>query len=246
MWGHANIKGFIINCIYSFIFTGSYYHFWFFPALIFSVVSTTLIFRIGLKKAIIPLSIVLYIIGCLGCSYYKLGIHIPILGNLYTNAHFTVIRRVILMAFPFFISGYTVFKIKNSVSKNSQTKKPIFFWIISFICWLAEIEIVRYFGLQANIVITFGLYLLVISTLLTLLNHPLPKYNKLSHQSRMLSNFTYYSHPLFITCLSAIFSNFFHIEISQTPLFVLTVLITCIFSLIICKFNNKYINLFVK
>lgn len=42
-WGHTSIKGYIVNCLMSFFISGSHYHFWFFPALIFSVCAVTLL-----------------------------------------------------------------------------------------------------------------------------------------------------------------------------------------------------------
>ncbi|MCM1458720.1 MAG: acyltransferase [Bacteroides sp.] len=110
--GHLDLKDFLIKSIYQFIVTGSHYHFWFFPALIFAVCFTTLLFKFKCNKLCIPLSIFLYIIGCLGCSYYEIGTKIPILQNLFLSSHFNLIRRVLLMGVPFFISGYLVYKIK--------------------------------------------------------------------------------------------------------------------------------------
>ena len=37
----------------------------------------------------------------MGESYYEIGIQIPLLGNMYKLSNFTIIRRVLLMGFPF-------------------------------------------------------------------------------------------------------------------------------------------------
>ena len=91
------MKSFLQGCIYRFVVTGSYEHFWFFPALIFSVCLTTLLFKVGSRKMLIPLSIFLYIIGCLGCAYYNLAVQLPGLGSLFSFSQFNLIRRVLLM-----------------------------------------------------------------------------------------------------------------------------------------------------
>ena len=83
VWGHNNLKGFLAHCIYTFTVTGSHYHFWFFPALIVSICLVTLVYRIGLQRFLLPTSIVLYIIGCLGCSYSAVGHLVPGLSWLY-------------------------------------------------------------------------------------------------------------------------------------------------------------------
>ena len=88
-----SITTFIKDCVISFFVTGSYYHFWYFPALIFSVCVVTLLYKMKGIKLLLPVSILLYIIGCLGCSYYSIGNKIPILGELYSNPHFYIIRR---------------------------------------------------------------------------------------------------------------------------------------------------------
>ena len=241
-WGHLNPKNFITSCVIQFIITGSHYHFWFFPALIFSVCCTTLIIKIVFKKILIPLSIILYTIGCLGCSYYEIGITIPILGKLFTFSHFNLIRRVLLMGFPFFICGYLVYKIKEKVIHVTTNKKLLLTWFAVVAIWLLEIYIVRILEWQTNIIITFALYPLVIITLLILLKNPLPQYKLLSAKSRVLANFTYYSHPFCIMCLGFLANNILHINLTETPIFILTTVLTCLGGFIIYKWNNKLVN----
>lgn len=64
-WGHTNLKGFVAHCFYSFTVIGSHYHFWFFPALIVSICIVTLVYRGGLQRFLLPISIILYITGCM-------------------------------------------------------------------------------------------------------------------------------------------------------------------------------------
>lgn len=53
-----------------------------------------------------------------------------------------------------------------------------------------------------NIVLTFGLYPLVLSTLTVLVQNPLPKLQGISDTSRKLANFTYYAHPALILLIN--------------------------------------------
>lgn len=239
-WGHLNLKGFVVNCVYTFIITGSHYHFWFFPALIFAVCFSTLLFKIKCQKLIIPLSILLYIIGCLGCSYYEVGINIPVLGNLFTLSEFDLIRKVFLMGFPFFASGYFVYKLKEKIVSTTSNKKLLLIWIVTTIVWLLEICLVLKLKIESNIVITLGLYLLVVVTLLNLLQNPLPKYKQISNKCRVIANFTYYSHPLcmeLFRCLEN--KNILSAPVTETPMFFITVGLTLAGGLIIYKCNNK-------
>ncbi len=239
--GNLNLKDFIVNSVYSFIITGSYYHFWFFPALIFAVCFTTFLFKIKCDKVLIPLSIFLYIIGCFGCSYYEIGIQIPILRNLFLSPHFNLIRRVLLMGVPFFVSGYLVYKIK---SRNITMNKLLCGEVMAVAIWLVEIYIVRMLKWEVNIIVTFGLYLLVTVTLLILLENPLKNtmLSQISNGCRTLANFTYYSHPFFILCLSVLGNHFLHMNITATPMFFLTVISTFVVGFIIYKLDNRFLN----
>lgn len=120
---------FFRNIIYRFVFTGSWFHFWFFPALIFAVCFSTILFKINCGRLLIPLSIIAYTIGCIGCSYYELGINMPVLKDLFALENFDLIRRILLMGFPFFASGYLVYKIEKKSKKIIVNKYLLCIWL---------------------------------------------------------------------------------------------------------------------
>lgn len=119
-------------------------------------------------------------------------------------------------------------------------------WIVSVAIWLIEICSVRILKCENNIIITFGLYLLVITTLWILIRNPLSESNKIAEKCRVLANFTYYAHPFWMMCVSFSASYLFGINISATVLFILTLIITYIGGIIIYKLDNRYINQIVK
>lgn len=244
---NCDIKNYVISCAKSFIITGSFYHFWFFPALIFSVIITTLIFKSRLHKLLIPMSIICYIFGCLGSSYYNIGIHLPMLGEVFKKAYFEVIRRILCIGVPFFISGYVVYKIEKKLEGCKQKKiyTQIFF-LASLLCFIIEIEMVRILNLQKNIIITFWLYGLVCAMLLLLLQNPMTKCKNMAKVCRIIANFTYYAHPFCIVCVLNLSKKILKYNISQTPLFLITTLITFVFGYIIYKLDNSLINKIVK
>jgi len=233
---------FIKKCIFSFFITGSYTHLWFFPALIFSVCFVTILYKAGGIKILIPISIILYVIGCFGCSYYTFGVRIPVLGNLFVSSNFTVIRRIFLMGFPFFTCGYFVSILEKRLQKSSRIRIGL---ICSILIFIGEIYLVRKFGLQVNIAVTFGLYILICFILLLLLQNPMPQLEHISSRCKTAANFTYYSHPFFIFVISLVSLKICRIALTQTPLFILTFLVTLILGLCIDKINNKYLNLLV-
>ena len=48
--GYSALKWFAVSSVYNFFVKGSYYHFWFFPALIISVCLITVFYKMNLKK----------------------------------------------------------------------------------------------------------------------------------------------------------------------------------------------------
>ena len=239
LWGYRDLKGYLINSVVGLFYYGSYFHFWFFPALIYSVCLAGLLWNRKCKKMIIPISIVLYITGVLGCAYFNVSCSIPILQSLFTHPHFDQIRRILLMGFPFFSAGYTVHKIEKIINKDHS----IYLWIASLIAWILEIVIVIKMNYQKSIVLTFFLYPLVCMTLIVLLQNPLLKWDKKAEKYAKLSNFTYYAHPLFILMMNLGCQTILGKPIPETLLFLFTVTLTFIVGSWInshCKyvFNN--------
>ena len=237
-WGHANIKGFIVNCIESFFYYGSYYHFWFFPALIFALCITTFLWQSKYRNIIIPLSIFLYSLGCLGCSYYNVSKNIPVLGQFVTHPHFNSIRRILLMGFPFFVGGYVVIKIKDKITKQQS----VVIWIATILIWIVEIVFVVEKGFQNNIVLSFGLYPFVIFTMIVLLNHSFTKLKGIAGYCKKLASFTYYAHPAFIIVVSFGFRIISKSNIPNTLLFISTTLAALVVGLILCIVDKPFIN----
>jgi serine/alanine racemase len=227
---HIAFVTFVTRCARHFFIDGSWYHLWFFPALFFAVVVTTICYKLKVLKYLAIASIMLYIIGCLGCSYYAIGIKIPCFSTLIAHEYFfTLIRRVVLMGLPFFLLGGFIHKINH--------RSPIG-WLFIFVTllYLAEIFVVIHFKLQENIVITLALYPLVGVITAFLLNHDLLQFEKLAKKSKITADFMYYSHPIFIAVLA-------HLAItSPTVLFFMVVAATTLGGLSISLINNRWLN----
>ena len=239
IWGTMDIVSFIKDFAFTFFIEGSEYHFWFFPALIVSVCIVTLFYKLKLFKVLLPLSFVLYAIGCLGCMYYKVGSKIPFLSDLYSFSDFTDIRRMFLFALPFFMCGYLVSVIKE---KFTLKNTPLFILtFISLALHFAEILLLTKFEIQREVVMGAALYILLVFVMLLLLNNPLPQFEKLANKSKIISDFTYYFHPLFIIFVKYISWKFFASETPETLLFVLTVIGTFFLGLLCSKLSKNNI-----
>ena len=234
-WGHGSIKGYVFSCAYSFLVTGSHYHLWFFPALFISVIIVTLFWKLKIGKLLLPISIILYIIGCFGCAYQGIGAQIPGLSQWIISSHFNTIRRIFLFGFPFFVSGFVIQRMKRT---GMETGRDLLCLLFILMIWIAEIVIVRIVGIAENVIQTLALYLLTIAVLRLLVNHPASGGTRFSGWCRTCAGVTYYSHPLVVLLISVIRVGLG----SETVLFVMTIVITIVLGTMIYMFNCKAIN----
>lgn len=234
---HGQLLPFLKKAAINFFVLGSTGHFWYFPALIISLCLITLIYKLHLIKTLIPISLILYILGCLGCSYTELFRSVPIINNLFSFEHFNTIRRIFLMAFPFFSMGYLLIRLENKECLKNN-KSLITAWFITAFLFLIETYLVIGLEIQSTIVLTFSLYLLLLLTMLLLLNNPLEKYETISGATRTIANFTYYSHPL-IQLFFALFIKYSGITMPDIIVFLATIIITFIVGLM-CHILIKY------
>lgn len=243
--GYLSLKQFAVSSACGFFIKGSYYHFWFFPALIISVCLTTAFYRLKIKKLLLPVSLLLYAVGCIGCAYYKIGVQIPLLQILYKSEYFIVIRRIFMMGFPFFSCGKLIGILEKRLHRSGNTK--IFaFAAVTFAIWTAEIFVIQKLGLSANIIITFGLYPMLAAVFLLLLRYPLPNCAKAASIFRTSANFTFYSHPLVLKLIEILYLQATGREVYSALLYFVTVFLTFAASLTLLKINNKFLNKFIQ
>ena len=203
--------------------------------MIFAISLTYFLEKVNIpKKGIISISLILYFIGCLGCAYANLFNNIPDIVIVFKSNYFNIARRILLMAFPFFINGYWTFFIKN----GSKLVKSLFLLIIAY---FLEIYLVCKFALQLNITITLILYPLLINVFLLLLTFKLSDKSALAFKCRSLANFTYYSHPMFIIFIKLCSKHIFACKIPQTMMFALVCLFTIIAGLSIDYFKARFL-----
>ena len=189
---------------------------------------------------LIPVALTVYIIGCLGCSHYQYGIQIPVLSVLYQSANFTLIRRILMMGFPFFICGYSVRLISESVKQKESRIHFTRIICIAVFLWGIELYWVISNNLFSSIVISPMLYPLVTVTLLVLLTRTCTISSHASSKCRAAANFMYYAHPI---CL---------MHLSLTPLascptlcFLITIILTFLAGSFLKKRKGRIIPLLI-
>lgn len=99
---------YLISRVKGFLFSGSYYHFWFYPAVIYALLF------IGVTKKLMgdrwerflkPLAVALYGIGLLGTGYLPIGRLIPGLRTMYGMANFEDVMHLVFLGLPSIIFG---------------------------------------------------------------------------------------------------------------------------------------------
>lgn len=237
--GSVSLGGFLINCFRQFLIYGSREHFWFFPAAFFSIIVATVFMKMGKLHWLAGLSVVAYVLGLLGCSYYGIGNQIPVISAFINFSQYDLIRRIVLMGMPFFMMGYFLQQVNLDKIKNEIC---IVLEVIYLVGFLAEIVFVNRAQIQVNVYLTMFLYLLLFNTMLLLLKNPYEQYGESASITRDLSNFMYYSHPLFMIWINAIMTFLVGRNATGTELFLLAVISTGSIGYLLHRVNNKCLN----
>lgn len=241
--GNVSLGGFLLNCLRQFLIYGSREHFWFFPAVFFSVIVATVFAKAGKLSWLAGMSIIAYVLGLLGCSYYGVGNQIPGISAFINFSQYDLIRRVVFMGFPFFMMGYF---LKKTEWKNIENKKCMMWEGIFAVAFLIEIIVVNKLQIQKNVYITVFLYPLLFFNMLLLLKNPCVKYGKMAAVTRDLANFIYYSHPLFIMGIHLVMNQCAGRNARETELFLLTVVFGVSIGYLLHRVDNKYLNKLIR
>ena len=219
-----------------FLYYGAEYHLWYFVALLISMIIIAMAYKLKIQKAVVIITVILFVFGLLGESYYYIGNSISIVNKIINISDFATIRRIFLTGLPFFSAGYFVNKIKEKFTQKSAVIATGCLTIAYFL----ELIFVCKAHLQRNIVITLLLYPLTVFVLILLIKYPFYSLKALSIKTKSLANYTYYIHPLFISLLGYLLPKTMNI-ITMTE-----VLALCFLTwIVLTKINRKTINWYV-
>lgn len=139
----------ILKILQAIFFNGTFYHLWYFPALILGIwIVYFLITRIKRRKLVFCIVLFLYFVGLLGDSYYGVTSSSFLLHQIY-NILFTVFdyTRNGMFYVPIFL--YLGYFIHNSATRKSC--KNYFIWFVLFlILMLIEGGVLHSLGLQRH------------------------------------------------------------------------------------------------
>lgn len=214
-------------------YTGIYYHLWYFPAIIFSLLVLKKWKKKFNIKHLLVISFILLLFGATETYYGVLPLSIKKLLSYYYNIFFTT-RNFLFFGLFYVVLGYFIGEKEKAYSKYCFVKS-----IISFLLLIFEAILLHDTDrLNSNILISCVplTYYLFISTIYITNNV------KLKFQFGNYSKYYYLIHPMIIFIISLLFK-----DISNHPCLniLLVLLITHIFSVLIIKLKSKNKNLII-
>lgn len=181
----------IITILKDFFINGTLYHLWYFPALIVGVwITYYLVKKLGRKKTLIA-TILLYIIGVFGDSYYGITIMNQITKNIY-ELIFNIFdyTRNGLFYVPIFICLGHIIK----AGTRKTTKFDLLYALLFFILMSVEGSILHYYNLQRH----DSMYLFLLPLMYFLFCYLMDHSKTLNKKIRNIATYIYIFHPLFI------------------------------------------------
>ncbi len=219
----------ILEIIKNICINGTFYHLWYFPAIILGIWVTYFLVK-HLNKTLSLISItILYIIGVFGDSYFGISKQITIISKIY-DAIFMIAdyTRNGLFFAPIFISlGYSFNNMKNKISQN---KSAIFTIIFTFFM-IFEGIILKHFNLQKH----DSMYFMLVPTMFFIFNILVQINNENNKKLRNIATIIYIIHPMFIIFIRGVAKiiGLENIMINNSVInYILVVTSTIIFSII--------------
>lgn len=225
-----------IDILYQLSISGIYYHLWFIPALIYGNICLFIVKKYNLKRVMIVMALILYLLGCLSSGYYKIGLHIPLFSNVLLSPWLIDIRRIFFMATPLMLIGSILKNIfrTNYISTNSYC---IFTLFLIFL-YLIENVLLSYLSIAFDNLIIITIAPLVGSLIILMDELDGFENKRTCINFKELSMMTYYAHPLVIAILSSLLARLRIFNINSFINFLLVnVIILAFYNLVL--FRNK-------
>lgn len=228
------------NVIKDIIFDGTMYHLWYLPAAMIGAAITWFgVKKWGFKKTFI-ITLVLYMVGLLGDSYYGLIEKIPLLKNMY-HAVFELsdyTRNGIFFAPIFFCLGGRMADKSGDYSTNRTIGSNIIGFFISLLSLFGEGMLLHQLGLQRH----DSMYIFLLPSMYFLFSFLLFWKGRSSLYVGRLALIIYIIHPMVIVAVR-MFAKIFRLEalfIKNSLVHFLTVsIISSAFSIIYILFFYK-------
>lgn len=238
----GKLKGIGILQIFKAIFLdGTFYHLWYFPALILGIWITYFIIKnIKSNKTTFFIVLILFIIGLFGDSYYGITEKLSITKNIYEIIFkiFNYTRNGIFYVPIFLYLGYIIKSKKIKIDRN----KNLIFILIFTILMIVEGLILHHFNLQRH----DSMYIMLIPTMIYVFNFIIQNNNENNKRLRNIATTIYVMHPMFIIVVRGI-AKIVHLQnlmiYNSIVHYLLVVILTVGFSIVFEMTKEKVENL---
>ena len=221
--GYFKMDNLLPNIIKDIVFDGTLYHLWYLPAAIVgAVIAWYLVKQWAYRKAF-AVTLVLYIVGLFGDSYYGIAENIPSLNSFY-HLIFQVsdyTRNGIFFAPIFFVLGGYISDNKDKLS----FKKSIIGFTACFSLMFAEALTLHRFELQRH----DSMYVFLLPSICFLFYFLMHFKGKNRAQLRTISLIIYIIHP-FVIVLIRLFAKITHLQNALVENSLIHYLLVCIIS----------------
>lgn len=187
------------------LFDGTFYHLWYFPACILGMLVVYLMSRFLRLKAMTAVSVILYVIGLFGDSYFGLAQKVPALEAVYEFIFriSSYTRNGLFLAPLFLVLGIWMAKLDTSREEEPDEQVlplSIMGLALSFSVMTMEAFVLRHFQFQRH----DSMYVALIPTMFFLYQCLLCLPKKPAKVFRSASAWIYILHPAFIVVVRAI------------------------------------------
>ena len=189
----------ILRYVRDFFFTGSFYHLWFLPALMLSVVvAYILIMKVRIAKALC-IALVLYIIGMFGNVYPTILEQIPVIDLIWKvyEGIFATTRNGLFFGTIFIVIG------AYFANQSIYLRRPfvIVGFLLSLVLLFVECYTIKFAGFMSDMASMYIMLIPCVSLLfLWLVRYRLQK-KKIYKTMRQMSLLIYVSHIMFVSIL---------------------------------------------
>ncbi len=228
----------IIEAIKDIFINGTFYHLWYFPALILGIWITYFLVKYCKPKIVAISVFLLYVIGILGDSYFGICENISVISNIYKGifAIFDYTRNGLFYVPIFLYLGYSFSKTNYKISKRNS----LIFMAISILLMLFEGLVLYHFKLQRH----YSMYFFLIPVMFFLFNVLLQVNNTNNKKLRDIATIIYIIHPLFIVFVRGV-AKVIHLEslmVDNSIIhYLLVVICSVIFAVIYEKIKEKIV-----
>lgn len=195
----GKLKGIgVIGILKDIFINGTFYHLWYFPALILGIWITYYLIKNIKENKVRIIVLILYVIGLFGDSYYGLTEKLEITKNIY-NVIFNVFEytRNGLFYVPIFIYlGYMIQHINIKINK----KQNYIYILLALVLMIIEGLILHQLKLQKH----DSMYIMLIPLMALIFNLLVQNKGENNKKLRNISTTIYIMHPIFIILIRGI------------------------------------------